>query len=578
MVKIVVKNKYPFRDVFMTSMSNDYFSAPNGIRDLDIENIIFGPPGTGKTYTLENLIFDAFASGKSFMYHTYSRSMGRAARQRIIDDPERVGTFHSLLSKKIGWKYSTQFENSDFLRPEDLKLFADTYGIKMTREWDVSDIYEGEPIDDFGMFLQAYDTVKNKFEDLRDILKYGNFNQGDWKYKDPVYIGEKYEQFKEKLRKHDYTDILVYANENPEILPQIDYLIVDEAQDLTPLMWSIIDKYPASVKVVAGDDDQAIYTYRGARAEMLLERRKFSKVFHLDTTYRLPDPVLRLAQDWISQVQNREVKYYKTVVGEGFVVSTNNLIEVLRQLATLPGSKFILARTNSIVKEIALQLLDLGIPYTSINPRHAHYSPYNPSFITFSNVINKFPDILDPADLKTIIKHLPASILRRGVKTAVLKDPNKFVKEASMNLEGEFNITTLFKRPMSKHDLIAASDLGVFELNKHLYDRKTLIPPSYIDLENMIRVDTIHSAKGLEADYVALFLEMNKKVEDNWMVDQDNERRVLYVGMTRAKKGLFLVFNPFTNNYSVRPVNWNSSRDFDGFGTNGGSVPDNKNN
>ncbi len=78
-------------------------------------------------------------------------------------------------------------------------------------------------------------------------------------------------------------------------------------------------------------------------------------------------------------------------------------------------------------------------------------------------------------------------------------------------------------------------------------------------MEGMIKVDTMHSVKGLEADHVAVYLEMPTKVQEAWFSNQDSERRVLYVALTRARKSIHLIFSQNNNNYPVNARNFTTS-------------------
>jgi hypothetical protein len=62
-----------------------------------------------------------------------------------------------------------------------------------------------------------------------------------------------------------------------------------------------------------------------------------------------------------------------------------------------------------------------------------------------------------------------------------------------------------------------------------------------IDLKPRIKVSTIHGAKGGEADNVMLLTDLTKRVEEGYLINPDDERRVFYVGATRAKQSLHLV-------------------------------------
>ena len=64
-----------------------------------------------------------------------------------------------------------------------------------------------------------------------------------------------------------------------------------------------------------------------------------------------------------------------------------------------------------------------------------------------------------------------------------------------------------------------------------------------------IKLSTIHAAKGGEADNVMVLTDLPKKVDDNYFLQQDDERRVFYVGVTRAKKSLHIIESESTREF-----------------------------
>jgi superfamily I DNA/RNA helicase len=96
-----------------------------------------------------------------------------------------------------------------------------------------------------------------------------------------------------------------------------------------------------------------------------------------------------------------------------------------------------------------------------------------------------------------------------------------------------------------KHGLLTDSiwheALDGIALNTRAYYISVMRRGSKLDVNPRIRISTIHGAKGGEADNVVLLLAMSKRTYQGYEMQQDDEQRVFYVGMTRAKHRLTMV-------------------------------------
>jgi superfamily I DNA/RNA helicase len=101
--------------------------------------------------------------------------------------------------------------------------------------------------------------------------------------------------------------------------PKIDTLIIDEAQDLSKLQWTIVHKLLnfAEVTYVAGDDDQAIYNWAGADVQSFLEFPGDPEI--LSQSYRLPREIRDLGHGIIQGIAKRKLKPFKAKPGVGSV-------------------------------------------------------------------------------------------------------------------------------------------------------------------------------------------------------------------------------------------------------------------
>ena len=504
------------------------------VGDLGKKNIIIGRPGTGKTTTLSNLINGYIAEGNrpsGIAYLTYSRSMANQAKQRFGLDPKSgamVGTFHSIGSRFLGWHASRRGddENSDFLTERMIEEFCDKFGIqKLASSSFQTDYDDPEGTDEFSQIMAASDLTRNK----RDGSKPSDYL--DSKRFDADYIVAQLEKLKEQSGKHDYTDILV-ASLDVDFSP-IDFLIIDEAQDLTPLMWAIVKRIRqyASKVVLAGDDMQSIYSFRGASPVDFLLQRKDAKVFHLSKSYRLPSEVKNFSDQISSRVAITEDVKFESNGRKGAVYQWS-----LEDFLALRGEKWILCRTGFVVKKVKEFLTMYNLLFYPLNGRHRGFSPWTREDFSLINALHAWPN-LNARQLEEVIKLLPANVLIRGVKTRVKNgEASKLMEEYSRGLYGSFDASHLFKKVPSLDDVLRSLDLGAI--------KKDLIAPHIehgLKEEDIVRLDTIHAAKGLEGKHVAIVTDLTSKVARNMADNPSEEYRIFYTGVTRASETISLI-------------------------------------
>ena len=496
---------------------------------LDKNTVIFGPPGTGKTRAIENLItqikeMSPDPDDPSVAYLTYSRAMAHDARNRIqLPDKAKVGTFHSILHRQLGWiRGSYEGDGSSYLSDKQIAEFCSKYGItRKGRSQPDSEDIEGD--DDWSKFLMLYERAYSTYPNVHRPSLF----QNNLPFSVDV-IMEKYDELKRRTGKHDYVDILVYAYDHLE-LPYVKYLFLDEAQDMNPLMWRIIDKWPKDVIVIAGDDDQSIYEFRGATPQLFLERRKGAKIFHLSKTHRFGQNILNVCTDVSRRIQSREEKEYLPAQISDRVTRRFNLDEFL----DLNGSKMMLFRTKYLAVEFVNQLIERRIPFLPINSRHGWISPWSRKLITLNNILSKFPDISD-AELSTLIDNLPAAMLKRGVKTTIEKEGVKAIRDSIKNTLVTNIMDLIFEDMPTKEDLLRG--LKIPDGKKRLIQAM-----KKIEEKDLLLVDTFHASKGTEANNVAVALDMTRRVFDSFMENPDSEWRALYVAVSRAMNSLTLL-------------------------------------
>ena len=155
-------------------------------------------------------------------------------------------------------------------------------------------------------------------------------------------------EYKSKTNRVDFSDMIAKYIDIAEP-PNLDLLIVDEAQDLTPLQWEMVKKMSehADEVLIAGDDDQAIHRWTSVNVDDFINCT--DRVEVLNQSYRLPRSVWELSMDISHRIPGRLEKEFYPKQEEGRVTR-------VMSLWALPldrGSWTIMARTNSFVNDIA---------------------------------------------------------------------------------------------------------------------------------------------------------------------------------------------------------------------------------
>lgn len=277
---------------------------------MQSEELIFGPPGCGKTYTLMKLIEAELENGTppdrigfvSFTRKSIAEARDRAGKNFSLTEKETpyFRTLHSMGFHWLGMK------TSDIVNKYDMNNLGNELGIS----FDSHNVY-----DDDGLLIPSA-SEGNKYMTLiqrsamRMISLEQEFNEnGDYKLEYGVLekIYNVYTSFKREAGKFDFTDMVELMVRQGQG-PSLDVLIVDEAQDLTPLQWEQVKVLRTNAKRVyyAGDDDQAIFKYTGVDVKHMLGICSNMRV--LQQSYRVPQCVHNLAGDIAARIGIRQKK------------------------------------------------------------------------------------------------------------------------------------------------------------------------------------------------------------------------------------------------------------------------------
>jgi DNA helicase-2/ATP-dependent DNA helicase PcrA len=300
-------------------------------------------------------------------------------------------------------------------------------------------------------------------------------------------------------------------------------VIIDEAQDLSRLQWNLVEALAQKAKrvFIAGDDDQAVFTWAGADVNSFLSLK--GKITVLSQSYRVPARVYRLANTIVQRIQQRQEKEWRPREFEGEVFSYNRIEDV----PVSSGQWLIMASTNYLLTPIAEWLKSLGllyeragVPSISANIIHAVYDWER---------LRKGQKI-SGADVKNVYKYLGSQAVARGHKS--FKAGENDVMYSIEDLQANFGLLTT---------QIWHEALDKISDNKREYIIAMLRRGTKLSSVPNIRISTIHGAKGGEADNVALLMDLSTRFAKEYAENSDNIHRLFYVGVTRAKKTLHLI-------------------------------------
>jgi hypothetical protein len=340
-----------------------------------------------------------------------------------------------------------------------------------------------------------------------------------------------FDQFCRFLRKYkdahyliDFTDMLERYYDRGHA-PELDLLVVDEAQDLSQLQWRVVNKLKEHARqtFIAGDDDQAIFRWSGADVDHFLSLEVDDRTV-LDQSFRVPEAVHKLAMELANRITKRYTKVFHSTGKAG---SVEHVVSAEDVPGLEEGQWLVLVRNNYQVKEVASYLRLCGYAY------EAEWDK--------------------PADNHALHAAYAWEALRAG-KSIDYRDAVNTAGFVDWRLTG----------PRAKFD--GPVDAAVFErvtgvkvacpwheaLQRMVPDEREYFRAARRRGENLrkprIKVSTIHGAKGGECENVLLFTDISNRTARQLWKDTDDETRVFYVGATRALTRLCVV-QPQTPNY-----------------------------
>ena len=497
----------------------------------DQHETILGPPGTGKTQTNSNRIRNCIEDGidpNRIACVSFTRKAAAESRERVIRDwgiDEKdlpyFQTLHSLAYRAGG------YSSDEVIGTKDLKVIGNEVGIPFG-------VYSKEVETDFDSlgvsvgdaYMNLYHLGRSRMIPLDEMYRLN----GDYsiRFEQLIQLVKSYENYKRTYNKIDFTDMIENFI-NSDICPDIEALFVDEAQDLSTLQWSMVEvlrKIPR-IQVFTGDDDQAIMGFQGADVKAFLNATDKKTV--LSKSYRVPGSIWRVAQTISGRIGHRASKIWHPKDQEGSIRYHQRMSDIPLE----KGEWCILARSNRLADYYANELREEGWIYSrrgkpSIDPR------------TYQAILDWElwckGGVLPPEKIRNLYTFMKVEEgFSRGhgprSKKLTLLD-----QEESYSMKyAKDNLGLLAQESMRWHQALGKVDL----------DSKNYILNALTRGDNVkrprIKVSTIHSMKGGEADNIIVSPDLPYPAFQEYQVSPDTEHRVFYVAVTRAKESLHIL-------------------------------------
>lgn len=532
------------------------------------KHVIQGPPGTGKSYQLATVWIPKAAQkygSEALVVCSLTRAAARVISSRVeslqIPD-EQVGTLHRLLYHAYGKPTILESkhlkawnEEAPFHWRLSSAVTARKYRLK-EEDGTLKSDYPGDEIHTDVDLLRARMTPMDRWPTGHET-----FHQA-WTV------------YKEEHAYTEFTDLVETALQEKMPCPGLpSVLFVDEAQDYSALEMALVDMWGETCEyyVLAGDPNQAIFTFRGANPTLMM--RGATKVWPLKKSYRCPNSVVEFAEKLLARAHVKYQVDYESTGEPGVVndyVMVDDVVDYCKSLTNGYDSAMYLASCRFLLP--CKDLREYGVPYH--NPYTARDDLLNPLGLRsrrgYANRLRallspRFPDLIGGAEqrpwtwgeLYLWTKHIKAKdVLTRGAKKTIYEHAD--VEEESKHEISKEDYVTLF----TTVDPLVAKTIswllgwfGEHLLRSHCTGYEFALrvgqrDPTLLYEEPSLILGTIHSVKGGEADCVALSRDMspaayNRSIETG---DWDTAIRTAYVGATRAKTRLD-VLEPKTECY-----------------------------
>ncbi|MFC6731567.1 MULTISPECIES: UvrD-helicase domain-containing protein [unclassified Haladaptatus] len=564
---------------------------------------LFGGPGSGKTTALLDEVEDILNRDgveiNDVLVVSYTRAAAAEIRERLA---ERLDVSPRSLQGNVSTMHAKAYELLDLSRKDvvgekDKKEFCEEYGLEFEDEYSSSrrrtarSTTIGNKIIATSQWLQR---TRRDVADWYDVpfqwnvekvrlppeidpnAQEGNKYTPTWPSDDKrIDIPEAiraWQSYKGKNDKVGFADMLERVHQR-SLLPSVDYLVIDEFQDITTLQYAVYEEWKKHMKhvLIAGDDDQVVYAWQGADPKLLLNEGGEDVI--LPNSYRLPSKILNVVQHEIRHIEERQEKKLKPRKEGGIVEAMHSpsMLDLVRELrrtvADEEGTIMVLFRARYQMFQFMDEFIGEGIPFRVLTDQRM-WTDRLYQYVTAVEAIAEGENV-DGLQARRLANMLADSAFgtndREALFEAIEEAKEEHEEDDLTNLEFDPDFIRQFAPFVPAPESAADMLRKVTSFQKR--SLKAYFSGEYQHLDrDKVRIGTIHSAKGREADHVFVATDLTEKVVEQMaaLIEQDpslspdveftkrtspipmmtdNERRVFYVGMSRARERLVMMEN-----------------------------------
>ena len=598
-------------------------SQKEAVMSLDGPLLIVAGAGSGKTKVLTTRIANIIKSKKAFpnqiLAVTFTNKAAKEMQTRVSQilgssavGLSWLGTFHSICVKILRKHAPAVNLNSNFTiidNDDQVRL------IKNICKAENIDIKQLAP----RFILAIIDRWKNKGFYPNEV----NINNKDIYEKTILPIYKIYQQKLNDLNSCDFGDLILHAVKILEKYEDIrdiysknfKYILVDEYQDTNFIQsrWLNLLTEKNNNICCVGDDDQSIYSWRGAEIKNFLEfdkTYKDTRIIRLEENYRSTQNILSVASNLISNNQNRVGKTLKATMEDGDLVKLNCFKNVKDEATGISdeiektSKRFKLNNTAILVRaifqtrEFEERFLKIGIPYRILGGTKFYERAeikdciaylrlvcQEKDDLAFERIVNNPKRSIGESTIKNIYEYSKKNFLCLEVSSRKMINENLIKPKTKIGLSIFLNLISKWRSDLKikkiSHIKLLQIILDESGYSSNLKNKKDIENENRLenikellnamkDFDNLesflehvslatsidqdwdgekVNMMTMHAAKGLEFDVVFLpgweegLFPHQKSIEEKGQSGLEEERRLAYVGITRAKKLAVISFS-----------------------------------
>lgn len=603
--------------------------------------LVLAGPGSGKTAVITQriryLVEERHITPSDILTITFTKAAALEMKQRacqICRGAENAvfGTFHSVFFQII--RSSSKFQNYSIMTEQQkLQILRPLLKGKKLDCVQMSSFCE-QFLSDLSFYKNTGREREEKAGQKQAVQKQAEQKQAGQNQAEQIKLHELRQAYEQCCRKRwllDFDDILIYCHRllmedsgmRGRWQSRFRYILIDEFQDINDVQYQIIKLLSANYEnlFVVGDDDQAIYSFRGADPSYMhrfLEDYPKSRQVNLNINYRCGDRILALAARSIAHNKYRFEKEIKAGnSGENRVIATcfQNRAEELSFLTEEimthrnEGLTAILVRTNRMAEQVAEACFRRRIPYQMREKKQDFYA--QKCVVEVLSVIRFVAEGRNRSDFMAFmnkpVRYINREMLQKetvdlwALLEECREDPEQYriIQKLQQDLAmvemlDPFGAISYIRKVMQYDCCLSPGETG--EKEKEILDEllercrefhshtaflahiaayrskleqegvrmRSGTDPDKTD-QNPVRIMTYHGSKGLEFDTVFLpFLNSGDVPHGRNLssMELEEERRLFYVAVTRAKKNLYLSCEGMVQGENRQSVFWAELKDY----------------